>query len=586
MVVPPIGRLERAGPLALGHVLLGVASVVAHVGPRQAGERDHLRGRNGGLGHGQPAPDQCGDDLGRVGQHRRASQAAIRVAVGRRQRLVLAGVAKAQGQVEGIAGMPGVVGEQGEALGALLVTVLCRMAEEHRAERAARGLRQEQRRGRAGGQRRVDAAEQRNRQVRLVRGADAVGLVAVQVFVGVEGAHQPVHRIGGAAQAELLTEGVERAVVVVFGGVAVEQVGGAEVEVEAVRRTPLALGGDRGQRRPAEPRGGPVGLQRHAAILDPLAGAAVAPGLARVRVGDRGQAGIRHQSVDDRGSRATDDGHAGAAILVPVGDVGGQVQGQGIAGIPAVLCADRVEIPVEIVGFAARANTGIDLDEAVTAAVGRIHAQCGLFSDGQVEARGEPEFGIVAGRQFRMGRRFKVRTLGDHVDHAGRGVLAEQGALRPLQHLDALQLAEVAEAHAIARAVDPVDDDADRGFQAGVVAHGPDAADAGGGQRLALGAGHGQAGHQHLQVLHVADAAVLEDFLGQRGHHDRHVLQGFLALLRGDDQLVERLGFSLGGRRAGVLRHGRQGRQGGQRGHHGQGEATALGLRIEHVIPL
>ena len=562
-----------------------MAPIVAHVGPRQAGEADHLRGRNGRLGHGQPARDQCSDHLGRVGQHRRAAQPAVGVGVTGRQRLVLAGVAQAQGQVERIAGVPGVVGEQGEALGVLLVGIRGGMAQEHGAERAAGGLRQEQRRSRAGRQDGIDAAEQRDRQVRLVRGADAVGLVAVQVFVGVEGAHQPVHRIGGAGQAELLAEGVERAVVVVFGGVAVEQVGGAEVEVEAVRRTPLALGGDRGQRRPAEPRGGPVGLQRHAAILDPLAGAAVAPGLARVRVGDRGQAGIRHQSVDDRGSRATDDGHAGAAILVPVGDVGGQVQGQGIAGIPAVLRAHRVEIPVEIVGFAARADTGIDLDEAVTAAVGRIHAQCGLFSDGQVEARGEPEFGIVAGRQFRMGRRLEVRTLGHHVDHAGRCVLAEQGALRPLQHLDALELAEVAKAHPVARAVDAVDDHADRRLQAGVVAHRADATDARGGQRLALGAGDGQAGHQHLQVLDVADAGVLEDFLGQRGHHDRHVLQGLLALLRGDHQLVERLGLLLGGRRAGVLRHGRQGRQGGQRGHHGQGQATALRLHIEHEIP-
>ena len=87
-----------------------------------------------------------------------------------------------------------------------------------------------------------------------------------------------------------------------------------------------------------------------------------------------------------------------------------------------------------------------------------------------------------------------------------------------------------------------------------------------------------------LWVL-VADAGVLEDFLGQRGHHDRHVLQRLLALLRGDHQLVERLGLLLGGRRAGVLRHGRQGRQGGQRGHHGQGQATALRLHIEHEIP-
>ncbi|PFJ10021.1 hypothetical protein COI89_19790, partial [Bacillus cereus] len=83
----------------------------------------------------------------------------------------------------------------------------------------------------------------------------------------------------------------------------VQQIGGAEVEVEAVGRAPLALGGDRGQGGAVEPRCDPVGLQRHAAVLDVLAGAAVAPRLAGVGIGDRGDAGIRGQRIDDGGGR-------------------------------------------------------------------------------------------------------------------------------------------------------------------------------------------------------------------------------------------------------------------------------------------
>src|SRR3546814_7740300 len=106
--------------------------------------------------------------------------------------------------------------------------------------------------------------------------------------------------------------------------------------------------------------------------------------------------------------------------------------------------------------------------------------------------------------------------------------------------LRSLYLAEVSEADAVARPVGAVDHDADRGLQAHVFADCADAADAGGGDRLALGAGHGEAGHQDLQVLDVLHAGVLDQLLVQHRHRDRDVLQRLLALLRGDGHGGER----------------------------------------------
>jgi hypothetical protein len=78
------------------------------------------------------------------------------------------------------------------------------------------------------------------------------------------------------------------------------------------------------------------------------------------------------------------------------------------------------------------------------------------------------------------------------VDEAGRGVAAEQRALRPAQHFDPLDLAKLVEADARARAVDAVDEHGDRAFEAGIVADRADAADTGGAVRLGAGRGDEQ----------------------------------------------------------------------------------------------
>src|SRR5690606_18486961 len=143
---------------------------------------------------------------------------------------------------------------------------------------------------------------------------------------------------------------------------------------------------------------------------------------------------------------------------------------------------------------------GLHVHPAVALALGGVDAERGRVTQGIVVAARHAERAVVADREFALRALGIARAPGHDVDHAGGGVLAEHRALRALQYLDALDLAEVAEADAVARPVDAVDHDTDRGFQAHVVADRTDAADAGGGDRLALGTGHGEAGHQDLHV--------------------------------------------------------------------------------------
>src|SRR5690606_38478570 len=142
---------------------------------------------------------------------------------------------------------------------------------------------------------------------------------------------------------------------------------------------------------------------------------------------------------------------------------------------------------------------------------------------------------VVAGGELDLRVEFARGPLGEDIDHACRGVLAEQGALRPLQHFNALQLAEIAEADAVARAVYAVDHDADRRLQPGVVADRADAADTRRRDGFIGCGGHYQARREEREVLDVPHAGVLQELLGDRGDDDRYVLQALFALLRRDD---------------------------------------------------
>ena len=468
------------------------------------------------------------------------------------------------------------------------------------AERPAGDLREE--RGRAAGIHRQPegrdclgdaaqylAADQR-RQVRLVGRAHVVRIVAAQVLVRVEEAHHPVHPVGGTRKAELLAEGIEGDQRIVLVGRAEHDVGRAVVEVDAGDRVPGARGRDRGQHRVVHPRRGPVDLGRNALVLDVLLGRAVGVGQALVRVRHRDDAlPARGQRVDDRRGRATVGGHVDAAALLAAGVVAGEVDAQVGGRLQQQLHAHGVVVHVVVVGLRARAVGHEHFVIAVALALGGVDAERRVVTQRVVVGPPDADQAVVAHGHLALNLLGVAGAAGDDVDDAGRGVLAEHRSLRPLQHLDALQLAQVAEADAVAGPVDAVDDDAHRRLQAGVVAHRADAADAGGGLRRGLGAGHGQARHQHLHVLDVAHAGIEQQLLGQHVDHDRHVLQGLLALLRGDHHRGERgrlLGALLRGRLRLILGVGQGSMgQGHEAGKHGHGQQIALRLDRMHGCP-
>ena len=424
--------------------------------------------------------------------------------------------------------------------------------------------------------------------VRLVVRADPVGLVAGQVLVGIEHADHPVDLVGGAGQAQFLAEGFEPRQRLVGIGVAVQHVGGAEVIVQAVDRLPVALGGDRGQHRTAQPRGLPVDLGRNALVLDVLFGAAVGVGHPRERIGLGRERRRTHRqrlapgdAIEHHRTGADDRLHRRAAVLLAAGVVGRDLDLQGLGRLQQQLAAQGVVVLVVVVGLAARAIAGAHVHPAVARTLGPIDAEGRLVAQVVVVASTHAQCTVVAHGQLALGALGVTGLAGDHVDHAGRGVLAEYRALRALEHFDALELAQVAEADAVARAVHPIDHHAHRRLQADVVADRADAADARGGDRVVLGAGDGQARHQDLQVLDVAHAGVLQQLLVEHGDGDRHVLQRLLALLRGDGQARQGRGF-LFLRRCRLLRVRRRGGKAGQCGDDGDRQSSVLQGSTSH----
>src|SRR3546814_8819112 len=64
---------------------------------------------------------------------------------------------------------------------------------------------------------------------------------------------------------------------------------------------------------------------------------------------------------------------------------------------------------------------------------------------------------------------FILRLLRDDADDAGARILAEQRRLRAAQHFDTLDVRKVADLGGRARAIDAVDEDADRRFDPCIV---------------------------------------------------------------------------------------------------------------------
>ena len=133
-----------------------------------------------------------------------------------------------------------------------------------------------------------------------------------------------------------------------------------------------------------------------------------------------------------------------------------------------------------------------------------------------------------------------VGPVGDILDGAGRGVAPEQGALGAVEYL---YPGEVVEGHlgaAGAAYVDPVLVHPNRRVGADTEVIGADSAD--GIVGLVGGLGDGYVGGEGSQVADILGGQV-GDLLGAEGlYRDRHILQALLALLGGDDYLLQPLG--------------------------------------------
>src|SRR3546814_14162082 len=92
------------------------------------------------------------------------------------------------------------------------------------------------------------------------------------------------------------------------------------------------------------------------------------------------------------------------------------------------------------------------------------------LGEGDVDAAGERPGVIIAVAHIGIGRKIIARLGGHKVDRARYGVLAEQGALRPAQHLDALDIDERLVDRRRLAEIDAVEIDGDAAVEAAVAA--------------------------------------------------------------------------------------------------------------------
>ena len=275
-----------------------------------------------------------------------------------------------------------------------------------------------------------------------------------------------------------------------------QDVGRAVIDVRGIEGRKIAVGRDRGQRgrRPDLP----VDLPGNSPVLDVGNARAVHRGQVALvlRVLDRlvrpqGQQGHdigrehrpgighRHGTADQGGEVLHDlrgrdrqetvtaidhvERHAAVLVLLAVvrDDADLEILGRGVERLalqhPAVA-------PVVV-------RAGVDiLHEAIALVVGACQTEGEHVVYHRVGDQAREAVAVhVAERGGGFDLAGEAGLAGDDRDRAGGCVLAEQGALRPAQHLDALHIDKVVERGCGAVAVDAVDEDADRALESDLV---------------------------------------------------------------------------------------------------------------------
>ena len=173
---------------------------------------------------------------------------------------------------------------------------------------------------------------------------------------------------------------------------------------------------------------------------------------------------------------------------------------------------------------------------------GVVHIGVAVEPGGETLPRTEPDAGAGAG--------IRARPARHDVDRAADGVSPVQGALRPAQHLDALNVREIPVLADLAAEIDAVHVHADAGVRGNQVILGADAADEGIRRgRVARGeGGDGQVGHELADIDEVRDAALHHLVAVEDAERGGYVVEALLPFGRGDDHFLDQRGLIGDGR--------------------------------------
>ena len=296
----------------------------------------------------------------------------------------------------------------------------------------------------------------------------------------------------------------------------------------------FAIGGDRGQRGVAEI---PVQLARNAVILGRACVAAAGRDIdiavegrlverGRVlteaeqdrddRIGGTGKCrGRRARIVEfgigrnwrqvvtqpcQRGKARLHEGRR-AACLILLRIIADEAEAEGIGRLEQRLGADEIAVAIVDVGIVDHVVV-----ETVTAEEDAIDAGCNRFTQRRVHPALDADRIVIAIGEIGIAAEVEFGLSRIDRDHPGRGVAAAQRALRAAQDFDPVKRAELGQRVARARTIDAVHEHGDRAFEAGVVAHGADAADTGRTVGFVTGRGHEQRRGDLVQFANVAGA--------------------------------------------------------------------------------
>jgi hypothetical protein len=239
-----------------------------------------------------------------------------------------------------------------------------------------------------------------------------------------------------------------------------------------------------------------------------------------------------------------------------------EVDGQIAGGLPARRDAAAVAVILVPAGLARQRV----LDRRILVLKHTIELDRDIVVFGQIEVQLGVVRTVVAHASLQAATEFAGGRLEHHRQRAAFGVPAEQGALRPLEHFDALDVIEAGVQAMLTAEVDTIEIDADALFARGLVGVvGNDAANTDRQRRLArFEGGNAQRRNRAVGQVHQAlDVALLEIVRAHHRDRDRRLLEVRLALGGGDDDFGQ----------AGAVGFGRSGIGGGCGGFSGEGGA-------------